>query len=183
MADDPLDFDTGLPPRVAADAAVLAPMALSVARLLPEWPDVNGIMRPDHRAVARELHTDVVTIVGALEQLVRRGHLIVEPREGERPGYRFAAAPMSRKPSPPRVVPFPRGRDRGFVERQAARMARLSRDAASRYLCHMLQGHAADLRARGIAEQLIEREIDTLSHAINGASFSAVLIPDDREPA
>ena len=35
MSDDPLNLDTGLPARIAADAAVLAPLTLSVARWLP----------------------------------------------------------------------------------------------------------------------------------------------------
>jgi hypothetical protein len=63
-------------------------------------------------------------------------------------------------------------------------MAHLSRGGAATYLRRMLQAHAADMRARGIAEELIEREIDSLSAAIKAASFAAILIPDDdKEPA
>jgi hypothetical protein len=113
MADDLPDLDTGLPARIAADAAALAPMTLSVARRLPAWADADGIVRPDHRKLARELHTDAATIVGALKQLVRRKHLIAEP---SRDGYRFAAV-LPRRPPRPRVVPFPRRHDRGFVGR------------------------------------------------------------------
>jgi hypothetical protein len=183
MADDLLDLDTGLPAHVAAAAAVLAPMTLRVARRLPASADAGGIMQPDLRALARELHTDVPAILGALQQLARREHLIAVPTgEGERPGYRFAAARALKRPSA-RVVPFPRRHDRAFVQRQAGRMARLSRVGAANYLRHMLHGHAADLRARGIAEDLIEREIDALSVAVRAASFTAVLAPDDQEPA
>jgi hypothetical protein len=39
------------------------------------------------------------------------------------------------------------------------------------------------MRARGIAEELIEREIDDLSAAIKAAPFGAVLAPDGKEPA
>jgi hypothetical protein len=47
----------------------------------------------------------------------------------------------------------------------------------------MLQAHAAEMRARSIVEELIEREIDALSAAIKATSFTAVLISEDQEPA
>lgn len=62
-------------------------------------------------------------------------------------------------------------------------MASLSRSGAAAYLRRMLQAHAADMRARDIAEELIEREIDMLNAAIRAASFRPLLTPDDKEPA
>jgi DNA-binding transcriptional MocR family regulator len=209
MNDDPLDLDTELPARIAADAAALAPLTLSVARRLPASADTDGVMRPDHQALARELGVDVAAIKDALEQLQRRGHLIVvEPdrdlrtrrksggqldlfaKAVKRPrdlvGYRFAPEPSSTpaRRRAPLVVPFPRRHNHGFVERQAARMSNLSRSGAAKYLRHMLQAHAIELRARGVAEELIEREIDMLSAAIKAAaSFRSLLTPDDKEPA
>jgi hypothetical protein len=208
MSDDPLDLDTGLPARIAADAAALAPLTLSVARRLPASADTDGVMRPDHKALARELGVDVAAIKDALEQLRRRGHLIVEPdrdlrtkrksggqldlfaKAAKRPrdlvGYRFGPEPSSTpaRRRAPLVVPFPRRHDHGFVERQAARMSNLSRSGAAKYLRHMLQAHAIELRARDVAEELIEREIDMLSAAIKAAaSFRSLLTPDDKEPA
>jgi Family of unknown function (DUF6074) len=207
MSDDPLDLDTGLPARIAADAAALAPSTLSVARWLSA--DTDGVMWPDFAKLVRELGVDVPAIKDALEQLRRRGHLIVEHKRkstftapgdagqldlfanavpATRPlvGYRFAPEPSSapaRKRAGPQIVPFPRRHDHGFVERQAARMASLSRSGAAAYLRRMLQAHAADMRARDIAEELIEREIDMLSAAIRAASFRPLLTPDDKEPA
>jgi DNA-binding transcriptional MocR family regulator len=207
MSDDPLDLDTGLPPRIAADAAVLAPLTLSAARRLLASADADGVMRPDHPALARELGVDVAAIKDALEQLRRRGHLIVEPGRDLRlrikrtdqldlfakavpappdlVGYRFAPEPSSTpaRRRGPRIVPFPRRHDHGFVERQAARMSNLSRSGAAKYLRHMLQSHAIELRARGVAEELLEREIDMLSAAIKAASFRPLLTPDDKDPA
>jgi DNA-binding transcriptional MocR family regulator len=219
MSDDPLDLDTGLPARIAADAAVLAPLTLSVARRLPASADTDGVMRPDHQALARELGVDVAAIKDALEQLRRRGHLTAEPgrdlrmrikrkstsavpgdagqldlfanavpatRPRDLVGYRFAPEPSSTRAcrARPQIVPFPRRHDHGFVERQAARMGNLSRSGAAKYLRHMLQAHAIELRARGVAEELIEREIDMLSAAIKAAaSFRSLLTPDDKEPA
>jgi Family of unknown function (DUF6074) len=211
MSDDPLDLDTGLPARIAADAAALAPFTLSVARRLPASADTDGVMRPDFAKLARELGVDVAAIKDALDQLRRRGHLIVEhkrkstatvpgdagqldlfanavpaTRLHDLVGYRFASEPSSapaRKRAGPPIVPFPRRHDHGFVERQAARMASLSRSGAAAYLRRMKQAHAADMRARDIAEELIEREIDMLSAAIRAASFRPLLTPDDKEPA
>jgi hypothetical protein len=110
VSDDPLDLDTGLPARIAADAAVLAPLTLSVARRLSASADADGVMWPDHSALARQLSTDVVGIVSALDQLARRGHLVTAPHRSlhGRVGYRFVAAPAENKLSASRVVPFPR---------------------------------------------------------------------------
>jgi Family of unknown function (DUF6074) len=208
MSDDPLDLDAELPARIAADAAVLAPLTLSVARRLPASADTDGVMWTDFAKLARELGVDVAAIKDALEQLRRRGHLIVEhkrkststvpgdarqldlfakavPAPRDLVGHRFAPEPSStparRRGS--RIVPFPRRHDHGFVERQGARMANLSRSGAAAYLRRMLQAHATDLRARGVAEELIEREIDTLTAAIKAASFRPLFTPDDKEPA
>src|SRR5438067_7605231 len=167
MSDDPLDLDTGLPARIAADAAVLAPLTLSVARRLPASADTDGVMRPDHQALARDLACDVAAIVAGLEQLVRREHLIVvdTARAGERAGYRFVGRLLA--PKPPRaVVPFPRRRQHELVENHAINMARISPQAARLYLRRMMRVYADELRARGVAEELIEREVDTFVGAI-----------------
>ena len=71
MSDDPLDLDTGLPARIAADAAALAPLTLSVARRLLASADTLGVIRPDHGALASALGADVAGIVSALDQLAR----------------------------------------------------------------------------------------------------------------
>jgi len=203
MSDDPLDLDTGLPARIAADAAVLSPTALSVARWLRASTD--GVMWIDLAKVARELGVDVAAIKEALEQLQRRGHLIVEHRckstlpgdarqldlfakaaRRARVGYRFGPEPslMPARRRAPLVVPFPRRHDHGFVKRQAERMSNLSRSDAAKYLRDMMQAVAIDLRRKGIAEKLIEREIDMLSAAIKAVpSFRSLLTPDDKEPA
>jgi len=216
MSDDPLDLDTGLPARIAADAAVLSPLALSIARRLPTSADADGVMRPDLAKLARALSIDtptcsampsVAAIKDALKQLVRRGHLIVEPDRmrhkrksrgqidlfaeavpapSELVGYRFAPDPSSTpaRRRAPLVVPFPRRHDHGFVERQAARMSNLSRSGAAKYLRGTLQAVAIDLRRKGVAEELIEREVDTLAAAIKAAaSFRSLLTPDDKDPA
>jgi len=182
VSDDPLDLDTALPARIAADAAVLAPLTLSIARRLPASADADGVMRPDHRTLARGLGTDIAGIVGALEQLARRGHLVtLAGRDARgRVGYRFADAPQP--PAPPRVVPFPRSRDRERVRQHTSNMARLSKASARLYLRRMMRVYAEELRSRGISEQAIEREIDVLSRAIRAAEYAAVLTPDE-EPA
>jgi hypothetical protein len=50
-----------------------------VARRLSASADADGVMWPDHSALARQLSTDVVGIVSALDQLARRGHLVTAP--------------------------------------------------------------------------------------------------------
>jgi hypothetical protein len=202
-SDDPFDLDSGLPARIAADAAVLSPVALAVVRRL--LANADGVMRPDPAKLAHRLGVDVAAIRDALEQLVRRGHLIVETdrelrtkrkRGGQldlfaktarpRVGYRFGPEPSSTpaRRRVPLVVPFPRRHDHGFVERQAARMSNLSRSSAAKHLRGMLQAVAIDLRRKGVAEELIEREVDTIAAAIKAAaSFRSLLTPDDKDPA
>jgi uncharacterized protein DUF6074 len=184
VSDDPLDLDTGLPARIAADAAVLAPLTLSVARRLSASADADGVMWPDHSALARQLSTDVVGIVSALDQLARRGHLVTAPHRSlhGRVGYRFVAAPADNKLSASRVVPFPRRYARERVRHYAKTMARMSEPNARLYLRRMMRVYAEELRQRGIAEYLIEREVDALSAAIRTALYTAVLTPDE-EPA
>lgn len=181
MIDPPDDLHSSLPPRVSADAAALAPMTLSVARRMPIYADSAGVMWVDHADLARRCRTDVVAIWVALEQLARRGHVSVVRAADRRVGYRFAGAPVP--PNGPVVVPFPRRANRAYIEDMAAAMARMPRATAELYLRRMLWLHAGQLRLRGIAEELIEREIDTVAAAIRAASFGAVLTPDDQEPA
>jgi Family of unknown function (DUF6074) len=181
MSDDPFDLDSGLPARIASDAAVLAPLALSVARRLPASADADGVMRPDHQALARELGVDVAAIVAALEQLVRRGHLIVV--DTARAGYRFPGRSLVPKPPRGAVMPFPRRRARELVEHHARNIARISPQAARLYLRRMMRVYAEEMRSRGIAEPIIEREVDALAAAIRAATWTAVLTPDDQEPA
>jgi hypothetical protein len=178
-ADDPLDLDTGLPARVAADAAVLSPVALALARRMSASADAGAIMGPDHKALAREIGVDVAAIVEALGQLVRRGHLVVLCGDDGRPGYRLAGAPAN-KPAP-HLVPFPRRRDHALVMRHAE--PRLSQPMARIYLRRMMRVYAEEMRSRGIAEAIIEREVDALTRAIRNATWRAVLTPDDQEPA
>jgi hypothetical protein len=95
--------------------------------------------------------------------------------------------------SPPRHWRRARGKHRGSSRSRAGTIAewwtesprvwRVSLAAAAVYLRRVLHEHAAELRGRGIDEELIEREVDTLSAAIKAASFTAVLAPDDQEPA
>jgi hypothetical protein len=183
MIDPPDDLHSGLPPRISADAAALAPVTLSVARRMSIYADPAGVMWVDHADLARRCEADVAAICAAFEQLARRSHVSVVRGDG-RIGYRFVAeSPAERKKQGPRIIPFPRQHDRAFVERIAARMARLTRAAAKVYLRRTLHDLAAELRGRGIAEPDIEKEVDRLGAAINAACFAAVLIPDDQEPA
>jgi hypothetical protein len=156
-------------------------MTLSVARRMPVYADPAGVMWVDHADLARRCRTDVGAICMAIEQLARGGHVGVVRGENRRVGYRFAGAPAP--PPRPVVVPFPRRADRDYVDNKAAAMARMPRTAARAYLRRMLWVYASDLRRKGIAEELIEREIDALAAAIRAASFGAVLTPDDQEPA
>jgi hypothetical protein len=180
MVDPPDDLHSDLPPRISADAAALAPMTLSVTRRIPIYADPAGVMWVDHADLARRCRTNVGAICTALEQLARRGHVSVVRANDRRVGYRFAGAPV---PANARVVvPFPRRANHAYIEDMAAAMARMPRATARLYLRRMLWVYALQLRRRGITEELIEREIDTLAAAIRGASFGAILTPNDQEP-
>jgi hypothetical protein len=81
------------------------------------------------------------------------------------------------------VVPFPRRRQRDLVEHHARNIARISPQAARLYLRRMMRVYAEEMRNRGIAEPIIEGEVDALAAAIRAATWTAVLTPDDQEPA
>ena len=67
------------------------------------------------------------------------------------------------------VIPFPRARDRNFVNRHVARMADLEHARAEKHLACQLRIQAEAMGRRGIAGNLIAREVRSLERAIRGA--------------
>lgn len=64
------------------------------------------------------------------------------------------------------VLPFPILRRHGFIEKQAAHAARMNPDASARYIEYQIQVQRAAMRRRGIAEDLIARELKLMEAAI-----------------
>lgn len=67
------------------------------------------------------------------------------------------------------VIPFPRTRDRTFVERQARFMAASSPNAAEKHLAVQLDRQSKVLHRRGIAPELIDQHLHALELAIRAA--------------
>lgn len=71
------------------------------------------------------------------------------------------------EPAPGVVLPFPRGRHRGYCGTKANRMLRMTPPGARRWLrSEVLDVHAAILRRLGVAEVRIGAEVRALEAAI-----------------
>lgn len=75
------------------------------------------------------------------------------------------------------VIPFPRTRDRSFVERHAARIAAARPDTGEKLLAHCLAVQAETMARRGIPGDIIGREMRALEGAIRDAMWRSVLTP------
>ena len=64
------------------------------------------------------------------------------------------------------ILPFPILRRHGFIEKQAAHAASVNPDASARYIEYQIQVQRDAMRRRGIAEDLIARELKLMEAAI-----------------
>jgi hypothetical protein len=64
------------------------------------------------------------------------------------------------------MLPFPILRRRGFIEKQAVHAACMNPDASARYIEYQIQVQRDAMRRRGIAEDLIARELKLMEAAI-----------------
>ena len=64
------------------------------------------------------------------------------------------------------VLPFPILRRHGFVQKQASHAACMNPDASARYLEYQIQVQRDAMQRRGVAEELIARELKLMEAAI-----------------
>ena len=64
------------------------------------------------------------------------------------------------------ILPFPILRRHGFIEKQAAHAASVNPDASARYIEYQIRVQRDAMRRRGIAEDLIARELKLMEAAI-----------------
>ncbi|UPK28388.1 DUF6074 family protein [Bradyrhizobium sp. 195] len=64
------------------------------------------------------------------------------------------------------VVPFPITRRRAFIARQAHVAAGMRPEAGERYIQHQLNTQAASMRRKGVADFVIQRELNSMELAI-----------------
>jgi hypothetical protein len=74
------------------------------------------------------------------------------------------------------VLPFPILRRHGFVQRQAAHAAYMHPDASARYVEYQLRVQRDAMRRRGIAENLIARELQLMEAAIRQGLLQAITV-------
>jgi Family of unknown function (DUF6074) len=79
-----------------------------------------------------------------------------------------------------KIIPYPLARRRVFVERHARIIASMDADAGERYLQRQLLIQFDTLERKGVACDVIEREVLSLRSAIRAAVWKAVLM---REPS
>jgi hypothetical protein len=65
------------------------------------------------------------------------------------------------------IVPFPIARRRDFIRKQAAHAARMNPDSAVRYVERQLLAQRDAMRRRGIAENMIDRELHSMAAAMH----------------
>jgi hypothetical protein len=75
------------------------------------------------------------------------------------------------------ILPFPPTRPRAFVFKQAEHAALMNPDAGERYVLRQLKVQGDAMRRKGIAEDLIQRELRCLETAIRAALWKAVNTP------
>ena len=67
------------------------------------------------------------------------------------------------------IYPFPLARRRSFIDRQAHHVAELNPDSGVRYLQHQIKIQGDAMRRKGINEDLVQRELRCMAHAIRAA--------------
>lgn len=65
------------------------------------------------------------------------------------------------------IIPFPIARRQAFIQKQVDHAASMNPDAAARYLQYQLQVQGEALRRRGVAEDRIARELNSMGAAIH----------------
>ena len=76
------------------------------------------------------------------------------------------------------VLPFPILRRHGFIEKQAAHAACMKPDASPRYIEYQIQVQRDAMRRRGVAEDLIARELRLMETAIQRELLQALSTGD-----
>ena len=72
------------------------------------------------------------------------------------------------------VIPYPITRRWAFVAKQADHAAWMRPTAAERYIQHQIKVQGDTMRRKGVAEDLIQRELRCLETAIRAALWKAV---------
>jgi hypothetical protein len=72
------------------------------------------------------------------------------------------------------IIPFPRARNRRFVLKHVARMAKLPARTAEKHLAHQLRLQVKTMTRRGIEQEVIEQEISTLESTIRTELWHAL---------
>jgi hypothetical protein len=73
------------------------------------------------------------------------------------------------------ILPYPIARRWAFIQKQAVHATCLNPDAAERYLEYQLQVQRDAMRRRGVAEDLIVRELKCMTTAIRNELLRASL--------
>jgi len=76
------------------------------------------------------------------------------------------------------MIPFPIICRHGFIEKQAAHAASMNPDAAARYVEYQIQVQRDAMRRRGVAENLIARELRLMEAAIRRELLQALSTGD-----
>jgi hypothetical protein len=170
--------------QVARDS-VLSAVAQVIAVVLVRFADLGtniSQMSPASLAVPTGLPPQQIN--EALKLLVDRGHLRSLSRRGKAGAFQFVqrARPITsrqRTKLSSQVLPFPAAARRDVVREIATEMLVRPNHAAEGWLRLELQRQCRALARKGIAPQIVVREIETLESAVRRALWRAVLMQDD----
>ena len=162
--------------QAAADRA-LSPLAFRLAFAISrELGDGAVVLAARVKRLAEAVGADAA----AVDELRKRGHLTAwrkgafaaVVREAGRPKKNAAKAEPTAS-----IIPFPADRRHAFVRKQAAQMAKMSRDGASAYLREQLMIQGQAMRRKGIDDAAIGATLRTLESAIRSEMFRQILTP------
>ena len=163
--------------QAAADRA-LSPLAFRLAFAISrELGDGAVVLAARVKRLAEAVGADAA----AVDELRKRGHLTAWRKGAFAAVVREAGRPKKeRRESRTHRVHHPIPgliRRHAFVRKQAAQMAKMSRDGASAYLREQLMIQGQAMRRKGIDDAAIGATLRTLESAIRSEMFRQILTP------
>jgi Family of unknown function (DUF6074) len=166
--------------RVHADQGLTA-RQFRIAFAAAQSADAQGFIGPSALAkIARANVADDATepFADALRHLAVRGHLQACGKRRKIDGFRMVTGMTAAVQKTATITPFPAARRSAFIRKHAERLATLTPTHADADLRHQLKIQADTMRRRGVAENVVVREIRSLESSIRAELWRVVLLPD-----
>jgi hypothetical protein len=161
----------------------LTPLAFKLAFALGQHADPATLIAPGNvKELTKSIRSTEQVLEERLAELAARGHIVVEPPRGRALGrlrllFKRQARSESGGDARGSVDPFPLARRRSLVLKLARHMAAKPPAAAETYLQQQLGRQIDALHRKGIADQVVEREVRAMESAVRAELWRLVLTP------